>query len=90
MPGRRNQHRCLLASTYPADGRFSQGYIATEGLEFETADRHSDELARAGGRAEWLAQLDADPHQWAHRLNLARIEIEGMLPYVQDSTSAAS
>ena len=71
-------------------GGFSQGYIATEGLEFETADRFGDEVVRAGGRAEWLAQLDSDPRQWAHRLNLARIEIEGMLPYVQDSTSAVS
>lgn len=66
-------------------GGFSQGHIATEGLEFETADRFDDEVARAGGRAEWQAQLDADPRQWAHRLNLARIEIEGMLPYIQDS-----
>jgi len=70
-------------------GGFSQSYIATEGLEFETADRYSDELAKAGGRAVWLAQLDADPRQWAHRLNLARIEIEGMLPYVHDSTRVA-
>ncbi len=62
-------------------GGFSQGYIAVEGLEFETADRHSDQVTRAGGRAEWQAQLDADPARWVHRLNLARIEVEAMLPY---------
>ena len=70
-------------------GGFSQGYMVAEGLEFETVDRYRAEAARVGGRAEWLAQLDADPRQWALRLNLARIEIEGMLPYVQGSALAA-
>ena len=69
-------------------GGFSHSYVSTEGLEFETADRFGDEVTRAGGRVEWLAQLDADPRQWAHRLDLARIEVEGLLPYVQDSTSS--
>ena len=62
-------------------GGFSLGYIAAEGLEFETPDRYSREEAQAGGRAEWLAQLDADPRRWAHRLKLAQIEVEGILPY---------
>lgn len=63
-------------------GGFSCGYMATEGLEFETADRYGDEAAEAGGQAQWLAQLDADPRRWARRLDLARVEVEGMLPYV--------
>ncbi len=63
-------------------GGFSLGYIPAEGLEFETADRHGEDVARAGSQAQWLAQLDADPRQWAHRLDLARVEIEGMAPYV--------
>ena len=62
-------------------GSFSLGYIATEGLEFETADRHPGEIATAGGRAQWLAQLDADPQRWAHRLYLAHLEVEAMFPY---------
>ncbi len=62
-------------------GRFSTDYIETEGLEFETADRYSDEIAKAGGRAAWIAQIDADPSQWAQRLDLARVEVEAMQPY---------
>ena len=64
-------------------GGFSLGYIPAEGLEFETADRYGDDVARAGSQAQWLAQLDADPRQWVHRLELARLEIEGMVPYVE-------
>jgi hypothetical protein len=63
-------------------GGFSLDYIAAEGLEFETADRYGDEVAAAGGIAPWLAQLDADPHQWIQRLNMARVEVEALLPYV--------
>ena len=68
-------------------GDFSQGYLETEGLEFETADRYGDEVARAGGLARWLDQLDADPQRWAQRLDLARIEVEAMIPYVQPGTN---
>jgi hypothetical protein len=64
-------------------GGFSMAYLETEGLEFETADRYPDEIDRAGGRAAWIAQIDADPGQWAQRLDLARVEVEGLLPYVK-------
>src|SRR5262249_28332832 len=63
-------------------GGFSLGYIATEGLEFETADRYGDEVAAAGGIAPWLARLDADPREWVKRLDMARVEVEALLPYV--------
>ena len=63
-------------------GDFRLGYRATEGLEFETGDRHADEIAAAGGYTQWLARLDADPRRWIQRLNFARVEIEAMLPYV--------
>jgi hypothetical protein len=56
----------------------SLGYLATEGLEFETADRFDDAIAAAGGRAQWMDQLDADPRAWAMRLELARIEAESI------------
>jgi hypothetical protein len=62
-------------------GEFSIGYLATEGMEFETADRYGEEIAAVGGHAQWIARLDADPRRWAHRVELARIEIEAMLPY---------
>ncbi|MBC8077705.1 MAG: hypothetical protein H7Y32_16635 [Chloroflexales bacterium] len=54
------------------------GHLATEGLEFETADRFADAIAAAGGRAQWIAQIDADPRAWAMRLELARIEAESI------------
>lgn len=63
-------------------GGFTLGYMATEGLEFETADRFADQIAHAGGLTQWLAQLDASPQQWAFRLELARIEVEAAIPYM--------
>jgi hypothetical protein len=65
-------------------GGLSLGYIATEGLEFETADRYADEVASAGGLERWIAQLDADPRRWIERLELARIEVTSALPYLDD------
>jgi len=60
-------------------GGYSLGYIAAEGLEFETGDRNANEISAAGGSASWVDQLDADPHRWSHRLNLARLEVDAML-----------
>lgn len=62
-------------------GNFQLAYIATEGLEFETADRFSDEVAAAGGVEQWIGQIDADPGQWAFRLDLARVEVAAAIPY---------
>jgi hypothetical protein len=64
-------------------GDFSLGYLETEGLEFETPDRFPDEVARAGGVAQWSEQLDDDPQHWAMRLELARIEVAAMLPFAK-------
>lgn len=58
-------------------GGFSLGYRETEGLEFETADRFAEEIARVG-LANWLARLDSDPRLWAERLETARIEVAAM------------
>jgi hypothetical protein len=63
-------------------GGFTLGYLAIEGLEFETADRYADQIAAAGGLAQWIAQIDANPQQWAFRLELARIEVESAIPYM--------
>jgi hypothetical protein len=63
---------------------FTLDYIAAEGLEFETADRHAGEVAAAGGLERWIARLDADPRRWAQRLEIARIEVEAALPYMSD------
>lgn len=63
-------------------GGFKLGYSATEGLEFETADRYADQIAAAGGRERWIEWIDADPRQWAMRVELAQIEVAAALPYV--------
>jgi len=62
-------------------GGLTLGYLATEGLEFETPDRFGDEIAAAGGLDAWLAALDADPRQWALRLDIARVEVAAAVPY---------
>lgn len=60
-------------------------YIATEGLEFETADRYAGEIAALGGREAWIARLDSDPRRWATRLDLARIEAESAARFALSS-----
>lgn len=64
-------------------GGFTLGYIETDGLEFETPDRFSAEVAQAGGVQAWREELDDDPQHWVHRLELARIEVAAMLPYAK-------
>jgi hypothetical protein len=64
-------------------GGFTLGYRATEGLEFETADRYADQVAAAGGLHAWMAQLDADPRRWAERLEVARVEVAAATPYME-------
>lgn len=64
-----------------AQGGFTFGYLETEGMEFETADRYPAEVAAAGSAAQWIAQLDSDPRQWLGRLDAARVEVAAMLPY---------
>ncbi len=50
-------------------------YSATEGLEFETADRYPAEIAAAGSVSAWIATLDASPQQWLQRLQVAMLEV---------------
>ncbi len=66
---------------------WSIGYVEADGLEFETADRFADEVS-AIGYAAWLDRLENDPHEWAFRFDLARIEIEALLPYVNHQPQA--
>jgi hypothetical protein len=62
---------------------FTIGYCAAEGLEFETADRYTDQVAAAGGLAAWMAQLDANPQRWVERLDVARVEVAAAVPYLK-------
>lgn len=57
------------------------GYLETEGMEFETLDRFGDEIAALGGPRAWLDTFDADPRQWAVRLELARAEVASAIQY---------
>lgn len=63
------------------DGRFSMGYQAVEGMEFETAVAYADEVEAAGGVEAWLTNRDADPHQWHYRLKAATVEVAAILPF---------
>jgi len=67
-------------------GNFSITDIRIEGTEFETPDRYGPEIVAAGGYAQWLRQIDADPRRWAHRLNLARMQVESMIAYAGPDT----
>jgi hypothetical protein len=64
-------------------GGFTLGYRATEGLEFETADRYADQVVAAGGVHAWMARLDADPQRWVERLDVARAEVAAATPYLE-------
>jgi hypothetical protein len=64
------------------------GYLEADGLEFETADRYKGDVAAAGGLARWLEQLDRDPRRWVRRLELARMELEAMVPYADEKDEA--
>lgn len=63
-------------------GRYAIGALETEGLEYETADRFPAEVAAAGGVDAWKARIDANPREWALRLEIARIEVEAVVAHV--------
>ncbi len=54
------------------------GYLATEGLEFETADRYPDEIAAAGGREAWMRAHYETLASWSFRLDLACRTVEAI------------
>jgi hypothetical protein len=63
------------------NGRFSLGYLETEGMEFETADAFPQEIAAAGSVEAWLAQQEQDPTTWLYRLKAAVVEVEAIRPF---------
>jgi hypothetical protein len=52
------------------------GYLETEGLEFETLDRFTPDIA-----ATWIERMDNSPEEWARRLALAQVEVESVVAY---------
>jgi hypothetical protein len=69
---------CVWPLFLARQDRFTIGYAATEGLEWETPDRFGAEIEAMGGLDAWLAEHDADVGRWAERLQLARIEVEAL------------
>jgi hypothetical protein len=67
-------------------GGLSLGYLATEGLEFETPDRYGEEIGAAGGRSKWLEQFDSDLSRWVHRLDMASGHVAAMIPFATESS----
>lgn len=54
-------------------------YRATEGLEWETPDHFRDTVADEGTRRVLAAAVDADPQEWARRVDIAgQILAEGL------------
>ena len=53
--------------------KLAVGYMQVEGLEWETPDRFTHEIAAAGGFGSWLADHDADLARWANRPRLAEV-----------------
>ena len=64
------------------NGRFSLGYIETEGMEFETADAFPNEIAAAGGLGAWHAQNEQSLDTWLYRLKATIVEIEAIRPFI--------
>ncbi|MCE5208747.1 MAG: hypothetical protein LLG42_10615 [Chloroflexi bacterium] len=71
-----------LRSLTSSNFGYTQTCILTEGLGFETQDRHSPEVQAAGGLDAWLNQFDADPQRWLERLELAAGHLRAMLQFV--------
>ena len=68
----------LMAQQQPT---WTQAYVATDGLEYETIAQVLSEVAQVGGPDAWLAALDADPREWVKRLELARVMAAAMTPF---------
>jgi hypothetical protein len=63
---------------------FRLGYLACEGLEFETADRFAPEIAAAGSYRAWEAEMSSDPSRWVFRLRIALMIAEAAVRYGRD------
>ncbi len=67
------------------NGRLSIDYLATEGMEFETADAFPDEVAKAGSVPAWIGEQDANPELWMYRLKAAQVEVQSILSVLTDN-----
>lgn len=62
---------------------FSVSYLAADGLDYETADRHQPRAADAGAQRRLAAEIDGNPEEWARRVRVAQeIILEGLQAHV--------
>jgi hypothetical protein len=54
-------------------------FLATEGLEFETATFYPQEVAAMGGRDAWIETVYERPEVWAQRLRLAADSVHALV-----------
>lgn len=59
------------------------GYLATEGLEFETPDYYPEELSRAGSLEAWLEARSETLEGWIPRTRLALESLEAALAVIR-------
>jgi hypothetical protein len=61
------------------------GAMAVDGLEFETATFHQDEVLAAGGRQDWIKAKYDRPVVWEQRLRLAADSVAAMNRVLYDT-----
>ena len=54
------------------------GYMATEGLEFETADRYADQIAALGSRSAWIDAYYESLASWEDRIGTAHMIVSAI------------
>ena len=63
---------------------FSVGYLAADGLDYETADRYQPGAADADAQRRLADEIDRSPEEWARRVRVAQeILAEGLLAHKQ-------
>lgn len=69
---------CVWPYFLRQEGDLNIGYLATEGLAWETPDRYATEIAADGGIEAWRTAHDTQLERWVDRVELARIEIDAL------------
>ncbi|MCW3095720.1 MAG: hypothetical protein JWL77_1338 [Chthonomonadaceae bacterium] len=63
---------------------FTVVYLAADGLDYETADRHQPRAADAAAQRRLADAIDRSPEEWARRVRVAQeILAEGLLAHKQ-------
>jgi SAM-dependent methyltransferase len=72
---------------------FAINYLQVDGLDFESADRYQSQAATIEQQLQYVAEVDADPQQWARRVEIALEIVESAIDaqkvIIQDSIMIA-